>query len=250
MTTINIKQALFTVVFTFSCFISALFLSWQGLAKIDFAYPQAYQLIDIGGNIDYYGPQNRFKAHFEKTDTAERYRVFSEINQAVHSHGQGLADIEYRLPNGAIVDKLLHKAEIVHLQDVANLIDVLFVVGLASLFCLLGCVICCFRLARRKGIIVASVIQQVLALVIVLVVGSAMVMLIGAEKVFYALHIWVFPDEHQWYFFYQDSLMSTLMKAPDLFAVIAVEIVILATAIFALLVYACRRLTAIRLLDS
>ena len=246
MSTIDIKQALFTVAFSFSCFISSLFISWQGLVQIDFAYPQAYEFIDIGGNIDYYGPQNRFKKHFEKTDAAEHLRVFSEINQAVHNHGHGLADIDYRLPSGAIVDQLLHKAEIVHLQDVANLIDVLFMVGLASLVCLGACVV----IAKRKGIVVASVITQVVALVIVLVVISAIVIVIGAEKVFYALHIWVFPDEHQWYFFYQDSLMSTLMKAPVLFAVIAVEIVLLATAIFALLVYIARRLTTIRPSDS
>jgi hypothetical protein len=48
------------------------------------------------------------------------------------------------------------------------------------------------------------------------------VLLLGPNKVFYRLHPLVFPPAHQWFFYYQDSLMSTMMQAPDLFGYIAV----------------------------
>ncbi len=47
----------------------------------------------------------------------------------------------------------------------------------------------------------------------------------GPEAVFYQFHIWLFPADHEWFFYWQDSLMSTLMKAPVLFGGIAVVLV-------------------------
>ena len=41
------------------------------------------------------------------------------------------------------------------------------------------------------------------------------------------MHEWVFPAEHQWFFYYQESLMTVLMKAPDLFGAIAILIAVL-----------------------
>ncbi len=46
-------------------------------------------------------------------------------------------------------------------------------------------------------------------------------MLIGPTKVFYWGHEVVFPENNQWFFYYEDSLMSTMMKAPALFGPIA-----------------------------
>lgn len=45
--------------------------------------------------------------------------------------------------------------------------------------------------------------------------------LFGPTKMFYWLHTKIFPHNHQWFFYYQESLMTTLMKAPDLFGFIA-----------------------------
>src|SRR5690606_20238475 len=64
-----------------------------------------------------------------------------------------------------------------------------------------------------------------LGFLFVLVILALTVLLIGTTKVFYWLHIKVFPDEHEWFFFYQDSLMTTLMKAPDLFGFISVLLI-------------------------
>lgn len=54
----------------------------------------------------------------------------------------------------------------------------------------------------------------------------------GFETVFYQLHIWLFPADHQWFFYYEDSLMSTMMQAPVLFAYIGGSIAVLGTALF------------------
>jgi uncharacterized membrane protein len=51
------------------------------------------------------------------------------------------------------------------------------------------------------------------------------IILIGPKQVFYHLHEMIFPADHAWFFYYQDSLMATLMKAPDLFGGIALVIV-------------------------
>ena len=45
--------------------------------------------------------------------------------------------------------------------------------------------------------------------------------IIGPQKTFYQLHEWAFTEKAQWFFYYQDSLMTTLM--PEIvFADIAV----------------------------
>jgi len=54
----------------------------------------------------------------------------------------------------------------------------------------------------------------------------------GFTDVFYYLHTLVFPDNHQWFFYYQESLMSSLMKAPDLFAGIAISLSVTAAIIY------------------
>jgi len=84
--------------------------------------------------------------------------------------------------------------------------------------------------------------KGVLVIFAVLMVSLASaVFIVGPKDVFYQMHIWVFPDNHQWFFYYQDSLMSTMMKAPDLFAGIAAQIVLLALLLFSVGVYAARK---------
>ena len=49
------------------------------------------------------------------------------------------------------------------------------------------------------------------------------VIAVGPTRVFYTAHTLIFPAGHQWFFYYEESLMTMLMKAPDLFAAIAAE---------------------------
>src|SRR5690606_5060552 len=70
------------------------------------------------------------------------------------------------------------------------------------------------------------------------ITGITLVIFItGPTKVFYWLHEQIFPDEHEWFFYYQDSLMTTLMKAPDLFGFIAVILVILMMVLWSLTIW-------------
>ena len=104
----------------------------------------------------------------------------------------------------------------IHLQDVANLIDTLkWIVSALAIFWLLNIL----RLWRGRKYLPSGkqlVFSAVLKLGILGVILS-----FGPEAVFNQLHLWIFPENHQWYFYYEESLMSTMMKAPDLFAYIA-----------------------------
>ncbi len=70
-----------------------------------------------------------------------------------------------------------------------------------------------------------------------------LVLVIGRARCFYQFHVWIFPDDHQWFFYYQESLMSTLMKAPVLFGYIAAVLVGLAVVLLAALLALAGRVT-------
>ena len=57
---------------------------------------------------------------------------------------------------------------------------------------------------------------------------------VGPTKAFSQMHEWVFPPGNPWFFYYQQSLMSTMMWAPVLFGWIAAQ-----WAVFTLVFFAC-----------
>ena len=77
---------------------------------------------------------------------------------------------------------------------------------------------CCLSLGMPawRGRVVITVIAVMAVL--------AWLGVVGPTEVFYQFHIWLFPADHQWFFYWQESLMSTLMKAPALFGGIALAI--------------------------
>ena len=81
---------------------------------------------------------------------------------------------------------------------------------------------------------------------IALLLITVSVMLIGPYEIFSQFHVWVFPEEHKWKFYYEESVMSNLMKAPDLFAYIAVLLVALAVPIFAGLMWLVKQFLGLR----
>lgn len=197
-------------------------VSWLILAKVDFLYPLAYQLLDIEQHIQEYGPQNRYKSGFEQTSTDAHRQLFHEINRAVHQQGEGLADIRYELPSGDS-DTLLRPPEVIHLQDVANLIDQLVIAGItAALLCFLLLIH-----AWKQRLQLPSTKKILTGFAAAIVALTLVILVAGPTRVFYWLHTLVFPDEHEWFFFYEDSLMTTLMKAPDLFGVITLFLMML-----------------------
>jgi hypothetical protein len=204
-------------------------VSWLLLAKVDFLYPLAYQLLDIEQHIQEYGPQNRYKSGFEQTPTEVHQQLFHEINRAVHQQGEGLADIHYELPSGGS-NTLLRTPEVIHLQDVANLIDHLVSAGLTA--ALLWCVLLIHAWQQRLQLPSAKKILSGFAIAVIAL--TFVILAAGPTRVFYWLHTVIFPDEHEWFFFYEDSLMTTLMKAPDLFGVISVFFMMLLISLWLL----------------
>ena len=217
---------------------SSFMLSWQFHHYMDYAYAFWYHSLNIEQHIDKYAPQNRFIKGFQETSTQQHIDLFGEIVDAVHSHGQGLANIAFTDQQGGR-HILLREPEVIHLQDVANLIDTLTLAGwVCATFSLVGI----FLLVRQKvAIHLLSQLGFVLSLILILMI---LMFAIGPKDVFYQMHIWVFPEEHQWFFYYQESLMSTLMKAPDLFGGIAASLSLLALIIFLVFMMCLARLTA------
>jgi hypothetical protein len=60
--------------------------------------------------------------------------------------------------------------------------------------------------------------------------------------VFYGLHTWIFPPGHAWFFYYQDSLMTMMMKAPELFAYIALTLAVVSLACLMVMLWLTGRL--------
>ena len=196
--------------------LAALHLGWLVLAAGDFLYPLWHDLIGIDETIARFGPENRYRRGFETTTRAERIRLFGAINEAIHHRGAGLERLRYHGPDGRPLGRLLREPEIVHLGDVARLVTW---GRLAGWLALLGWLVASAWLLWRGRFPRV----RALALRLGLLVGSGVLLVfaIGPTRVFYQFHIWLFPPGHPWFFYYQDSLMTTMMKAPDLFGWIA-----------------------------
>ena len=218
--------------------LASLFLSWRVLAAADFLFPVWYEVADIGAHIEEFGPQNRYRDRFEETSRAARLEAFAAIGRAVRNDGRGLESLTYVDASGRS-RTLLRPPEIVHLQDVARLIGVLEPAGLGACVVFVALL---FRL-HRSPVVLPGLPRLLGGTVLAVVALVGLVWVIGPRDVFYRFHEWVFPDGHQWFFYYQDSLMSTLMKAPDLFAYIAVALVGLSIVVLTLLLALATRLT-------
>lgn len=202
--------------FFLSQLIALSLLSWHLAAHFHFAYPLGYQLLGLDKHIAEYAPLNRNKEDFEYTTSADHWRLFGEITDAVQDSGRGLQNISYTLANGR-TSGLMHEAEIIHLQDVANLIDSFYKVGLVFIVIWLLLI----PLVVWKKWYLPSSKKVLTGFVAGLGLMTLVIILSGPTAVFYWLHEQIFPPGHEWFFFYQDSLMTTLMKAPDIFAFIS-----------------------------
>lgn len=221
----------------FTCQLLALaLLSWHLLAQFHFGYPAGYQLLDLDKHIAEFAPLNRHKDDFEFTSAQEHWRLFGEISDAVQNSGAGLADISYRLKNGELT-ALMYAAEVIHLQDVANLIDGFYYLGTSALMLWFGLI----ALARQQQLRLPSLKKVLAGFCAGLASIGLLVLAIGPKAVFYWLHEQVFPEGHQWFFYYQDSLMTTLMKAPDIFAFITVLLIVLFIALWCASLYGINR---------
>lgn len=202
------------------------------MQPFNFGYAFWYQQLGIEAHIAKFAPQNRQgKTGFETTDYETRYELFAGISHAVNNGGEGLRTLSYTGGDGASPQLLLTDPEAVHLEDVANLIDLLVPIGWVAL----GLLIALTLLAKVINLTLPGIGKSLLTLLVIAVICGLVIVAVGPHEVFKAMHEMVFPDEHQWFFYYQDSLMTTLMKAPDIFFAIGAVWAILASVIYLLL---------------
>ena len=203
------------LLYVVSCLWLGIALVWWSYSRIDYGYGFWYDQLDIGNHIRQYASRHPVRHDFARLSKDQHLRAFESISHAVHNHGEGLTEISFSTPEGTSVH-LLDRAEVLHLQDVAKLINWSARASLVCLFFWLGSLFYFYRQPLppwrfRVGISLGLAITV-----------SVLLVVAGPRDVFYQMHIWVFPPEHQWFFYWEQSLMSCLMKAPDLFGGIAV----------------------------
>jgi len=220
-------------------FIISLYGSWMVNAQLGYGYSWLYEFYDTEQHISRYAPQNKYRSGFEETTVAVHKEVFQKIVESVHADGAGLGSIYYEYKDQSV--PLLHEAERIHLQDVANLINSIHYIA----WLCMGIFIIAFIIEARhqnKSKDRASTLGILAVFSVLLILIAGVFLMFGAKAIFYHLHEIIFPADHQWFFYYQDSLMSTLMKAPDLFAGIAVQIALLAVIIYGFILMGMRKI--------
>ena len=217
--------------------VAALFVTWRALAALDFAYPLFYDALAIDATIERHAPGNEARPGFERTTRAERERLFGALVEAVRDGGRGLERLVYRGPEGRPIGRLLTAAEVQHLSDVAALVTRFERLGWLSIAVCTGLLLAsCLRRDRMPPLRCFA-----LGAGAVLVLIGALLIAFGPVTVFYWLHEQIFPPDHPWFFWYEESLMSTMMQAPNLFGAIAALWIPLATALAAATWYVVSR---------
>jgi len=211
------KQCLWPT-YILTLFLGTLLIAWHSLTFVDFGYAKAYQWLSIQEHIQRFAPTNQYRKHFETTTKDEHLQLFSEIVDSIQQSGEGLTHIRYQYKGKTI--PLLHRAEVIHLEDVAILIDTLYPVGVLMILISILLILLIHQLKLPPP----PLLQATSGLGILLIISAATLIIVGPKDVFYWLHTQIFPEGHQWFFYYQESLMTTLMKAPDLFGLMAVFI--------------------------
>lgn len=209
--------------FSFACFFLSFSAALWLLAYQHYGFSFWYDALNISQHLNTYAVQNTLKPGFHLLDKADHVAAFEGIATAVAQQGQGLAELSYVHHGQRIA--LLTADEILHLMDVAHLFSRTKV---ASLFLLMAWPALAWLALRHPlpplRLRLISLLVPVMPIVLWLLAA-------GPEAVFYQLHIWWFPAEHPWFFYWQESHMSALMKAPILFAALAVVLLVLAVLI-------------------
>ena len=224
------RKILITSLLSISLFVICLFLAWKSLSATNFFFERLYQLHAIDEQIRNYAPQNRNKENFELTSSLEHQRIFGEIVSSISTNGRGLAEISYFDSSGEKIDEFLTNNEITHLQDVSELI----VSSTKLVLILTGVLIAVYgfffyyKVSRSRYLWKqVTTLFSFFTMVFTLGLVTGIIFVIGARKVFHLLHEVLFTDKGQWFFYYQDSLMTTLLPE-SLFGTIAVMMTVCA----------------------
>ncbi len=209
----------------------SLFLAWHILSTCNFFYPVLHDVTGIQKTIVEYAPKNIYKKSFDETTRDQRVELFRQIVHGINHGGDGLDSIQYSDATGKPLGALLRPPEITHLKDVAHLLHAFRTLAYSALAVFIAIVI----LFRAKGINIPKPRYLLVVTGLTTLAATLIISLSGAKNTFYRLHTIVFPQGHQWFFYYEESLMTMLMKAPDIFAWIAAMMLVLALVIFYLL---------------
>ena len=195
-------------------FTVCIVLSWHVLSSVNFFFNTLYDLHKIDYQIEKYAPQNRNRSGFELTNKMEHIRIFRELVSEINSNGAGLEAINYYSENNDKIDSFLTNAEVAHLTDVCMLIKLMNKFAL-----IIGCILLALLLFTWTYKIKYSryfwkppnIWLSLLNMVLLILAAAGCILIIGPRAVFHKLHEWVFLNKSQWYFYYQDSLMTTLL---------------------------------------
>lgn len=223
------KRAALGLLFSVCLLVLAICLSWHILSYYDFFFSSLYQQLDIYEHVQYYAPNNIYKQGFETTDSAMHITLFSGIVDAINNSGNGLNTLSYPYQGNEV--SLFTEAEVIHLTDVANLINILNSAAWVSLFLLVLILI----VGGQVKAVLPKPMEQLLGVAGVVIVIVIIAASIGFVPFFYFLHELIFPEGNQWFFYYEESLMSTLMKAPDLFFPMSLFLLALSTLVYCVL---------------
>ena len=222
------KSLVLNLLLSIGLFCVCFYLAWQTSAATNFLYSIWYEVLDIDETISTYAPRNKNRQEFEQTSKQEQVRLFSGIVTGIQNKGEGLVELKYANSNGKVIDTLLTDAEVIHLNDVANLVSnfkhFAIIGGLIALIAFALMLVLKTKLAKFKYHLFGAV-----GIIVIIVI---FLQIVGPTNVFYAGHELIFPNNHQWFFYYEDSLMSTMMKAPALFGPIACELLVLTIALW------------------
>jgi len=215
-------------------------LSWHLLSKANFLFEHIYEYNELQEHIEKYAPQNRNRENFEDTSKEERVRIFGEMVVAINNNGSGLDEIEYKISSTGKIDSFLTDPEKEHLLDVSDLVSSANRIGLIISATLASVYFICLAYKIRSGRSLwqpAALIASFFNICIFIFLLAAIVFIIGPREVFHQLHEWFFANKGQWYFYYQDSLMTTLL--PDhVFGTISVLLIALTLALWACATFA------------
>lgn len=222
-------RPLLTAAFLSCTLVLSLAVSWLLLASVNFLYPAWYELLDIDETVRTHAPLNESRPDFPVTDQVEHHRLFAEMLTSVNSGGEGLSAIRYESASGNGSHRLLTGAEIDHLGEVAALVTILYRAAALATILIPGLLL----LAAWSGVRLAPMRHVLVFTLAGISVGGIVVVLIGPVDVFYAAHDWLFPPDKQWFFYYEESLMTTLMQAPNLFLPTGVSWLVLSVVLWA-----------------
>lgn len=218
-------------------FLICIFISWTALVKANFNYDFWYDQLNIKSTVEFYAPKNQQHKGFLYTDKDQHSRLFTEIVEATTNSPEKLRDIEYIAANSPTPKQMLTQDEITHLIDVHNIIKRFnsFSYIIAAVFLPISLLMLILQIAPPKIFATCSIATSLL------VATGLITFFYGPVEIFYALHVAIFPAGHKWFFYYNESLMSMIMQAPNIFGYIGATMTLLASTVFIMLLFIFRK---------